>query len=68
MTGKYFLHVLVHLQDKLQRRVKIMILIKREHMQTVAQNTNKSHQLIRYKRNRLTTQKSPRDGPQIDTN
>ena len=40
MTGKYFLHQLIYLQDKMQRRVKIITISDREYMQTVAQNTN----------------------------
>ena len=41
MTGEYFLHVIFHLQDKMQRRAKIIKITKREYMQTVAQNTHK---------------------------
>jgi len=57
MTGKYFLHVLAHLQDKMQRSAKIIKLTKRESMQTVAQNTNKFQLGFQCVRNRLTMQK-----------
>ena len=57
MTGKYFLHVLVHLQDKMQRSAKIITLTKRESMQTVAQNTNKFQNVFLCVRKRLTMQK-----------
>jgi len=40
MTGEYFLHVMFHLQDKMQRHAKIIEITQREYMQTVAQNTN----------------------------
>ena len=57
MTGEYFLHVMFHLQDKMQRHAKIIEITQREYMQTVAQNTN-TFQFVFYRvRNRLTMQK-----------